>query len=178
MPRALAICVTPAGTKTFYIVRRVEGKPERIRLGLSGLHLAAREFPVSGVDLAWWPAGEQEAAVRPQEHTDRDLDLCQKLVEDCFASEDYVDEEAGQRETARRILAEQGPRGVADQMLPKLLSGNAPWELVWMVRGWKPRRGSPRDRRSASRPCKPMTCVPRRWLSRPRMRARISCVAI
>lgn len=31
--RSLAICVTPSGSKTFYVVRRVEGKPERIRIG-------------------------------------------------------------------------------------------------------------------------------------------------
>ena len=31
--RSLAICVTPSGTKTFYVIRRVEGKPERIRIG-------------------------------------------------------------------------------------------------------------------------------------------------
>lgn len=31
--RALALCVTPTGAKTFYVVRRVDGKPERIRLG-------------------------------------------------------------------------------------------------------------------------------------------------
>lgn len=29
----LALCITPAGTKTFYVYRKVHGKPERVRLG-------------------------------------------------------------------------------------------------------------------------------------------------
>ena len=36
----------------------------------------------------------------------------------------------------RALLAEQGPRAVADQMLPKLLSPNASPETVSAVRGW------------------------------------------
>ena len=30
----LAVCTTAAGTKTFYLYRKVNGKPERIRLGV------------------------------------------------------------------------------------------------------------------------------------------------
>lgn len=29
----LALCITPAGTKTFYVYRKIHGKPERVRLG-------------------------------------------------------------------------------------------------------------------------------------------------
>ena len=45
---------------------------QRLLDRLTRLDLAAGEFPVTGVDLAGRTGGEQEAAVRPPQHADRD----------------------------------------------------------------------------------------------------------
>lgn len=47
--RGLMLLVTPKGAKTFYVYRKVEGKPERIKLG---------HFPAMPVDLARKKAAE------------------------------------------------------------------------------------------------------------------------
>ena len=64
---SLALCVTPAGSKTFYVYRKIQGRPERIRLGTFGeltveaARTAARAL-VGHIARGGDPVGERERA--------------------------------------------------------------------------------------------------------------------
>jgi integrase len=72
----LQICVTESGTKTYYFVKRIAGKPTRIRLGnANGLTVEAARNAAAAItgDLAAGRNPQEDRRVRRQEPTLKDL---------------------------------------------------------------------------------------------------------
>ena len=98
--RRLAEVVGPQFTaEIFYTGRRFSAQ-EALQMGLINRMLPAAELEKYVMDYAATLAGNAPltlAAVKRclielrKDPADRDLDLCQKMVEDCFASQDYVE---------------------------------------------------------------------------------------
>jgi len=98
--RRLAEVVGPQFTaEIFYTGRRFSAQ-EALQMGLINRMLPAAELEKYVLDYAATLAANAPLTLKAvkqclielkKDPADRDLDLCQKLVEDCFASEDYVE---------------------------------------------------------------------------------------
>jgi len=98
--RRLAELVGPQFTAEIFYTGRQFTAQEALQMGLVNRLLPAAELDKYVMDYAATLAGNAPltlAAVKRclielrKDPADRDLDLCQKMVEDCFASEDYVE---------------------------------------------------------------------------------------
>jgi len=98
--RRLAEVVGPQFTAEIFYTGRQFTAQEALQMGLVNRLLPAAELEKYVMDYAATLAGNAPltlAAVKRclielrKDPVDRDLDLCQKMVEDCFASEDYVE---------------------------------------------------------------------------------------
>ena len=98
--RRLAEVVGPQFTaEIFYTGRRFTAQ-EAFDMGLINRMVPAAELEKYVLDYATTLAGNAPLTLRAvkqclvelkKDPADRDLDLCQKLVEDCFASQDYIE---------------------------------------------------------------------------------------
>jgi len=98
--RRLAEVVGPQFTAEIFYTGRQFSAQEALQMGLINRMLPAAELEKYVLDYAATLAGNAPltlAAVKRclielrKDPADRDLDLCQKMVEDCFASQDYVE---------------------------------------------------------------------------------------
>jgi enoyl-CoA hydratase/carnithine racemase len=98
--RRLAELVGPAYTAEIFYTGRQFSAQEALQMGLVNRVLPAAELEQYVLDYAATLAGNAPLTLRAvkqclielrKDPADRDLDLCQKLVEDCFASQDYVE---------------------------------------------------------------------------------------
>jgi len=98
--RRLAEVVGPQFTAEIFYTGRQFSAQEALQMGLINRMLPAAELEKYVLDYAATLAGNTPltiAAVKQslielrKDPADRDLELCQKMVDDCFASEDYVE---------------------------------------------------------------------------------------
>jgi len=98
--RRLAETVGPQFTAEIFYTGRQFSAQEALQMGLVNRLLPAAELEKFVMDYAATLAGNAPltlAAVKRclielrKDPADRDLDLCQKMVENCFASEDYIE---------------------------------------------------------------------------------------
>lgn len=98
--RRLSELVGPSFTAEIFYTGRQFSAQEALQMGLVNRLLPAAELEKYVMDYATTLAGNAPltiAAVRRclielrKDPADRDIDLCQKMVEDCFASEDYIE---------------------------------------------------------------------------------------
>jgi len=98
--RRLAELVGPAYTAEIFYTGRQFTAQEALQMGLVNKILPAAELEKYVLDYAATLAANAPLTLKAvkrclielrKDPADRDLDLCQKLVEDCFASEDYIE---------------------------------------------------------------------------------------
>jgi len=98
--RRLSELVGPSFTAEIFYTGRQFSAQEALQMGLINRMLPAAELEKYVLDYAATLAGNAPltiAAVKRslielrKDPADRDLELCQKMVDDCFASEDYVE---------------------------------------------------------------------------------------
>jgi enoyl-CoA hydratase/carnithine racemase len=98
--RRLSELVGPSFTAEIFYTGRQFSAQEALQMGLINRMLPAAELEKYVLDYAATLAGNAPltiAAVKRslielrRDPADRDLELCQKMVDDCFASEDYVE---------------------------------------------------------------------------------------
>jgi len=98
--RRLSEVVGPQFTAEIFYTGRQFSAQEALQMGLINRMLPAAELEKYVLDYAATLAGNAPltiAAVKRslielrKDSADRDLELCQKMVDDCFASEDYVE---------------------------------------------------------------------------------------
>ena len=98
--RRLSELVGPSFTAEIFYTGRQFSAQEALQMGLINRMLPAAELEKYVLDYAATLAGNAPltlAAVKRslielrKDPADRDLELCQKMVDDCFASEDYIE---------------------------------------------------------------------------------------
>ncbi|MHB8973594.1 MAG: tyrosine-type recombinase/integrase [Pirellulaceae bacterium] len=75
----LAVCVTRTGTKTFYVYRKLNGRPERIRLGAWPTLTVAQARTIAARDVGQMAAGDDPGATRK---TNRGAPTFQELFDE------------------------------------------------------------------------------------------------